>query len=276
MLKDIIVHLDGSEEGDIRLAQTEAIATQFHARLIGLYTNPLPEYPYVLAIQSGLAPAEPIFEFEKAARERGDLAMARIKEHFAHLTISHDIRRIDAGLSELPSFCASQARWADLFVSILPYHGESSWDELVETVLFESGHAVYLIPPQFKAKGSIRNILVAWRDTRESARAIVEAIPFMKAAGRVRIATVDSERENSKIASALTTYLDRHDVKAEFRSIAASDKTIADVLLNEAHAMEADLIVMGAYGHSRFREWILGGTTREMIERSDLPILLAH
>lgn len=276
MLKDIIVHLDGSEEGDIRLAHAEAIATNYHARLIGLYTNPLPEYPYVLAIQSGLAPAEPIFEFEKAARERGDLAMARIKEHFAHLTISHEVRRIDAGLSELPSFCASQARWADLFISILPYHGASSWDEVVETVLFESGHAVYLIPPQFKPSGSIRNVLIAWRNTRELARAIVEAIPFLKTAVRVHIVTADLPTESSDSASSVTAYLDRHNIKAEFRSITATDKDIADVLLNEAHAIEADLIVMGAYGHSRFREWILGGTTREMIERSDLPILLAH
>jgi nucleotide-binding universal stress UspA family protein len=276
MLKDIIVHLDGSEEGDMRLVQAEAIARNFHAHLIGLYTNPLPEYPYVLAIQSGLAPAEPTFEFEQAARKRGDLAIARIKEHFAPLAFSHEIRRIDAGLSELPLLCASQARWADLFISILPYHGASSWDEVVETVLFESGHAVYLMPPQFKATGSARNVLIAWRDTRESARAIVEALPFLAAATHVRIVTIDVPAERHESVSAVMAYLDHHRVKAEFRSARAADESVAAALLNEAHAINADLVIMGAYGHSRFREWVLGGTTRGMIERSDLPILLAH
>jgi nucleotide-binding universal stress UspA family protein len=280
MFKDLIVHLDGTEEDNVRLAQAEAIALRFEAHLIGLFTNPLPEYAYVLAIQSGLAPMGPLVELEQELRKDGDVAVARLKERFKKLAIQSEVRRIDAGASELPRFCASAARWSDLFVATAPYRGEDSpgCDALVESVLFGSGHAVYLIPEQFKTSGGVRNVLVAWRDTRESARALAEAMPFLRTAANARLVMVDEsdEGDNHEDALNIAAHFRRCGVKADLRSVKAAGLRVSEVLLEEVHKTSADLIVMGAYGHSRWSERILGGTTREMIAGAEVPIFIAH
>lgn len=280
VFKDLIVHLDGTEEDHIRLAQAEAIAGRFEAHLTGLYTNPLPEYAYVLAIQSTLAPMGPVLAFEQQIRKEGDIAVARLKERFKKITAENEVRRIDAGASLLPRLCASAARWSDLFIATASYRGEASpgCDALVEAVLFGSGQPIYLIPEQFKGSGAVRNVLVAWRDTRESARSLAEAMPFLRVATNVHLVTVERARQEDEHEDPIniTTHLRRHGAKAKVSSIEAGRRPVSEALLQEASKMAADLIVMGAYGHSRFREWTIGGTTREMIARANIPILLAH
>jgi nucleotide-binding universal stress UspA family protein len=122
----------------------------------------------------------------------------------------------------------------------------------------------------------VRNVVIAWKDTRESARAISEAMPFLTSAANARIVTVDAERCPGDAAIDIAAHLDRQGVKVEITPIESAERTVAEILLDEAHKMSADLIVMGAYGHSRVREWILGGATREMLETSDVPMLMAH
>lgn len=278
MLKDLIVHLDGTEEDNVRLAQAEAIGLNFKSHLIGLYTNPLPEYAYVLAIQSGLAPMAPVIEIEQQIRKEGDVVMGRLNERFKKMGGTNEIRRVDAGMSELPGLCASQARGADLFVATTPYRSSVGWDALVEAVIFESGHAIYVVPEQFKVQGTSRNILVAWSNTRESARALSEAIPFLRDATTVGLVTVETADGGDRPEDRpnIAPHLSRHRINSEIRSVEAAGRSVSEVLLSEAHKMNAGLIVMGAYGHSRFREWVLGGTTREIIAGSDIPILIAH
>ncbi|MBV8568342.1 MAG: universal stress protein [Methylobacteriaceae bacterium] len=277
MLKDLMVHLDGTPEDEVRIEHAESIALRYEAHLTGLYTNALPEYAYALAIQPGFAPVVPV-EVEERVRRDGDIAFARLTEDATRIRVPNEIRRIDAPFSQLPNLCASEARWADLFVATAPYGRQSVWDSLVEAALFESGHGVFLIPAGCKTKDAIRHILVAWRDTRESARAVGESLPFLEASETTRIVTVDPPQKSDQDLQSidLAAHLNRHGAKIDLLSVETGDGTVAQTLLDEAHRMAADLIVMGAYGHSRFREWILGGTTREMIGRSDVPILIAH
>jgi nucleotide-binding universal stress UspA family protein len=214
------------------------------------------------------------------ARERGENLFARLTERVARLGSLIALRRVEAGADELSRLCASRARWADLFVvtAPLPSLAGFDWSDLTERVIFEGGHAVYLVPQGRKAMRSIRNVLVAWRDTRESARAIAELLPFLSAASTVRIAAGDAkgpEDRESRVVD-IANHFDRHGAKVEISATDANGGTIASLLLDEARRMNADLIVMGAYGHSRFREWILGGVTRDMITQSDVPILMAH
>jgi nucleotide-binding universal stress UspA family protein len=280
MFKDLIVHLDGGEEDEVRIAHAEAIASRCEAHLTGLFVNPLPEYAYVLAIQSGFAPAGLIADLDTNVRRGGGIAVARLKERWTRIGVPNEMRCLEAGVSVLPSLCASEARWADLYVATSPYRygAAPGWESLVESVLFESGRGVYLIPPQCKVRQAIRSVLVAWRGTRESARAIAEALPLLQASTVTRIVMVNSSEPNDRNVrgSDIAAHLDRHGIKVELTSLEAGEETVAGTLLNEAHRMSADLIVMGGYGHSRLREWILGGTTREMIEGSDIPILMAH
>jgi nucleotide-binding universal stress UspA family protein len=167
-----------------------------------------------------------------------------------------------------------------LFIATPPLSELAGFDrgDLAERVIFEGGHAVYLVPPGRKSARSIRNVLVAWRHTRESARAVAEFLPLVGAATTVRIVAVDEKDagvKEDKLA-AIVNHLNRYGAKVEVSVTDANDAAIASVILDEARRTDADLIVMGAYGHSRFREWILGGVTQDMIARSDVPILMAH
>jgi nucleotide-binding universal stress UspA family protein len=279
MLKDILVHLDGSAEDDIRLAHAEKLASYLCGpHLSGLYTNPLPEYAYVLAVQSGLAPMEPILEAEAQLRKAGDVAVATLTQKLAKIAIPTTIRRLDVGASRLVARGVAEARWSDLFVASVPYRHEPIlyWDQLVEAVMFESGHGIYLVPAASKAPPQLDNVLIAWSATREAARAIAEALPLLKAARIVRLVTIDPEEDATPETSRIVEHFAHHGVKVEVITLAAAQKSIPDILLRESESLKAGLIVMGAYGHSRLREWILGGVTRDIIERSDIPLFLAH
>ena len=276
MLKDIMAHLDGSANDAVRLAHATKIASLHGARLIGLYTNPLPEYAYVLAVQSGLAPMEPVIEGEERMRKNGDRVVADIEQKLAKLPVPSAIRRLDVGASQIIAQCVTEAQWADLFVAVAPYRHEYAlyWDDLVEAVMFESGHGIYLIPDTGHPAPDFENVLIAWQPTREAARAIHEALPFLKTSKTVRLAIANPDWTFQ--APVIVDYFHRHGVSVEIAILESKEKSVPDILLDEAHGMKAGLIVLGAYGHSRFREWVLGGTTREMIERSDIPLLMAH
>ncbi|MGO8799288.1 MAG: universal stress protein [Roseiarcus sp.] len=278
MFKDLMVHLDGSDEDEVRLAHAESIAVRFGAHLTGLYANALPEYAAAFAGEPGFSAMQAVVELEEQARVEGENVLARLKERFRRIDAPNEVRRLAAQASDIPRLGVSEARWADLFVASAPYRGGDTAvaDNLLEAALFGAGHAVYVVPPGAKAREETYAVVVAWEDTRESARAAAEALPFLKRATNTRIVTVDGEGGEGEAAVDIAAHLDRHGVNVEVLAIEAGDRTVAQALMDEARKSSADLIVMGAYGHSRFREWILGGATREMLATSEIPILMAH
>jgi nucleotide-binding universal stress UspA family protein len=278
MFKDLMVQLDGTEEDEIRLAHAESIAARFQAHLTGLSSNPIPEYRSAFVGEPGYLVAETVIELEERVRAEADVALARLKDRFTRIGVPSEVRNIVDFASEVPGLVTSEARWADLFVASAPYRNSDSFvaDRIFEAVLFGAGHAIYVVPPKGRVRGDLRNVIVAWKDTRESARGVAEALPFLRASTGTRIVTVDAEGERGEAAIDIAGHLDRHGVNVEITALEAGNRTVAEVLVDEARKMSADLIVMGAYGHSRFREWILGGATREMLETSDVPMLIAH
>ncbi|MGD0720495.1 MAG: universal stress protein [Roseiarcus sp.] len=281
MLKDMIVHLDGTPEDETRLSHAESVAEARGVRITGLFTNPLPEYVLASGMDPAFSSIAGVAQLQERLHEEGDVICERLKTRLARIGLPSEVRKIEAGPGDLPRLCASEARSADLFLATGGWPNEAGldWSNLVETIIFEAGRAVYLAPPGRKAARGVRNALVAWRDTRESARAIAEALPLLIRAERTRIVTIDPKREGEDCAARATdiaAHLDRHGAKVEISAVDTNGGTVAGVLLDEARRMNADLIVMGAYGHSRFREWVLGGVTRDMIAQSDTPLLLAH
>jgi nucleotide-binding universal stress UspA family protein len=278
MLKDLMLHLDGSEEDEIRLAHAEAIANCFGAHMTGLYVNPMADYAVAFAGEPRLMPIKSAVEREERARGEMGAVLARLKERFGRLNAPSEIRPLAALAGDISKLAASEARWADLFLATTPYRSSeaSVSDSLLESVLFGAGHGVFAIPPGHKAKEEIHNIVIAWQDTRESARAVAEALPFLRRAKQARILTVGAQEGRGEAAMDVAAHLDRHGISVEIHAVASGDATIAQALLGEAHKMAADLIVMGAYGHSRLREYFLGGATRDMLKTSDIPILMAH
>jgi nucleotide-binding universal stress UspA family protein len=281
-LSDLMVHLDGTSEDEVRIAHAEAIAALWDAHLSGVYTNLLPDYGMIVPGDAGAAAASAMLEVEERIRREGAETHKRLTERFSRLGVRNELRRIDASPGAMPGSVAAEARWSDLLVATCLYrkHAPAGWDEVLEAVLFESGHGVYFAPPGSHPRTKLSRVLVAWSDTRESARAVAEALPFLRAASEAEIVVVEAGGQKGATrgynAVDIAAHLDRQGVKVTIRPIDKGKRSVSEVLLGEASRRSADLIVMGAYGHSRWREWIIGGTTRGVLASSEVPILMAH
>ena len=186
-----------------------------------------------------------------------------------------------AQMGGLVDLVALRARFADLVVLPQPY-GEGVGAEaeaVVEAALFEGQAPVLVLPNKPMGTALPSRIVIGWNQSREAMVAVRRALPFLKKAALVNIAVIDPPAhgpERSDPGGALCQMLVRHGVKAEVSVLARSMPRISDVLNRHVRDLDGDMLVMGAYGHSRFREAILGGATRNMLENAEVPVLMAH
>jgi nucleotide-binding universal stress UspA family protein len=277
MIKDIMVHLDGSPEDEIRWEYGQAIASAGRAHMIGVFTNLLPDLTVAMPMDGGAATLQLLTELEGKARQDGDATAQRLTERLASLQVPSELRRIDETFHALSARVTEQARCADLFIATRPY-GETdtpTWPELVEAVLFGSGRALLLVPPGRHCQGPIQTVFVAWNGSREAARALREGLSFIEQAERTFVIVIDPEKDTMP-GGDVKSHLMRHGVTAEVVTAASEGRRVADVVLGEAQVASADLIVMGGYGHTRLRERVFGGATLDVLTASDTPILVAH
>ena len=277
MIRDIMVHLDGSPEDEIRLEHGQAIASAGRAHLIGIFTNLLPDLTVAMPMDGGAAAMQVLTELEDKARQDGDATAKRLTERLASLQVPSELRRLDEIFGALSAKVVEQARCADLFIATRPY-GETDtpvWPDLVEAVLFGSGRALLLVPPGRHRQGPIQTVLVAWNGSREAARALREGLPFIEQAARTVVLVVDPPPDTMPWAE-VEGHLARHGVVAEVATAESQGRRVADVILDEARSVSADLIIMGGYGHTRLREQVFGGATLDMFSASDSPLLVAH
>lgn len=176
---------------------------------------------------------------------------------------------------------AYQTRMADVAVLPQPYgENRDQIDEIiVESSLFDAGLPVIIVPKRGAFNPPFKRILLAWNESQESLRAIRAAMPLMADADIVNIAIIDPPvhaADRADPGSALSQLLSRHGVHAEVSVLSKTMPRVSDVLTRHADDIEADLLVMGAYGHSRFRESILGGATRNLLQSAEIPVLMAH
>ncbi|MBT9386384.1 universal stress protein [Pseudooceanicola sp. CBS1P-1] len=186
-----------------------------------------------------------------------------------------------AQLGDIGRHLAWRARFADLVLLPRPY-GKGKGAELepiTESALFEGRAPVVILPDSDLPMPAGKRVLLCWNDTPEALNAIRRALPVLKQADQVHIVVVDPPvhgPDRSDPGGMLASWLARHGISAEIEVISKTLPRISEVLVRHARDIDADLIVMGAYGHSRFREAILGGATRHMLEGSELPVFLAH
>jgi nucleotide-binding universal stress UspA family protein len=168
------------------------------------------------------------------------------------------------------------ARYYDLTILRQPDPDGVDTSSTIESVLFESGRPV-LIVPYIAVRPQLNTVLIAWDAGPTVARAVGDALPLLALAGTVEILTVDKNETEFRRRSSekLVQHLKRHAIGAEAKHI-ASDMDLASTLLSYAADVDADLLVMGAYGHSRLREIILGGTTHNVLHSMTLPVMMAH
>ena len=278
MIKDVMVRLDGTSGDDVRLTAASQIAEIFEGHITGLFFNVLPPPP----ITDGLnvANASQATKLLATAKQAGDAIEATVFERLTRLQQPTNLRRFDVvGDDDISDTALPLARAADAFVALRPNDRSEEPEGLIENLLFGTGRHLFLVPSDRKAMTPLDNIVVAWNGSRESARALAESLPYLHLARKVGVLVV--EGENPTEADALkgndaVLHLRHHGINAvKYRAIGEEDE-IADVLIAECRRLDANLLVMGSYGHSRLHELLPGSTTDRVLRRSPFPLLMAH
>ncbi|HEY7194023.1 MAG TPA: universal stress protein [Gemmatimonadales bacterium] len=275
MIKDVMLRLDGTAADEVRLAAVNHIADLFDSHVIGLFINVL---PVVIAPEDGIGAARAA-ELLEAARQAGDKVEARLRERLNRLQKPVELRRFDILSDAAENVVAREARAADTFVALRPNGAPQEPEHLVESVLFGSGRHVFLVPNRRPAKAMLKRIVVAWNGSRESARALAEALPYLHKATEAAVVFVDDKspmEAEAMLGLDAVNHLKHHDINAVLHRVRMRDNDVGMTLIAEARRLEADLIVMGAYGHSRVREWLLGGATYTLLHKAPVPLLIAH
>lgn len=275
MIKDIVIHLAGENEDRVRIAHAVRVAELFDAHITGLQVHALPELIGITDPVDSSYLQTLLAESHARAQQVTD----ELRERLAATSIPFDLRRLDVYPSTVGRRLAEETRTSDLFVGTRPYGEAAGGGHVEEAVLFRSARACLLVPPGSTPPDEYETIFVAWKNTREAARAVADALPFLQRAAQVIVGIVEEqgagEQYGIEPGADIGRYLSRHGVAAEIRTIAGWAHS-GEALLNEAQKAGGQMIVMGGYGHSRFREWILGGATRHILAHAAVPVLIAH
>lgn len=209
----------------------------------------------------------------RASRANADLLMGR----FAAITGSSDVERQFRANCLRFADTDQLARHARLFdLSIVPVYGHPDTRWIAEGMLFSSGRPMLLLPE--RANQGWSSIIIAWDGSRAAARALADSLPLCQKAREVRLLTITGDKPLPDDLSPETAadHLTHHGVSCAVARVEAGGRNAGSVLLEQASRVEADLLVMGGFGHARLREFILGGATDTILQDADLPVFLSH
>ena len=279
-VEDILVYVDGSPQSDVTLKLAAGVAQRFQAYLIGLHVIGLTLPTYDPATYLGGTHPSPLIgpihdAAQHIAREcedkfRGELRQSGIKGEW----------HLDEGM--VADSVAREARYVDLAIvtQIDPANPPLGTRRYVpQEVLLSSGRPVLVVPRDSRVDKMGEHILVGWNGSRESARAVNDALPFLKAAKSVTVLAVTPQRMyegEPSIVGDIVPHLARHGVDAVTGECARHPSGTSNTLLRYAADCGADMLVIGGYGHSRLRTLILGGVSRGVLECVTLPVLMSH
>ena len=276
MFRDIVVNLSvrkGSKAvGDYAVSVAETLG----AHLTGVAIAFVPSIP---GASLGYLPIETI----EAQQRENEMAAEDAVDHFtaasAKAGVAAERRVLRTGFPAAAEQFSRIARRFDLaIVGQLEPDVNSVEAAIAESTLFDSGRPIVIVPYIQKAPLTLERVMVCWDGSRAAARAIADAMPLLERAGSVQVVIVTSERgKYDQIEGAdMGLHLARHGVKVEVTRIARGKIDVADALLSHAADCSADFMVMGGYGHSRLREFVLGGVTRSMLHSMVVPTLMSH
>ena len=275
MIKDLIVNL-GLGAKDPAGNYAISIAEAFSAHVLGVAFSYEPVIPG--SVMGGIPP-----EFIESQRSESDKkakeAVARFQKAAERAGVSAETRILSASVAGAADQIGRLARRFDLAVVGQPAREQSVPDEVVdEGVLFESGRPVIFVPFIQTAGMKLGRVLVCWDGSRAASRAIGDAMPFLQKAKQVEIIIVGGKPPKSGEVSGadLGQHLARHGMKVDVKRITSPDIDVPSTILSYAADSSADMLVMGGYGHSRLREFVLGGVTRGILESMTVPTLMSH
>ncbi|HUZ72710.1 MAG TPA: universal stress protein [Stellaceae bacterium] len=285
--KDILVYLD-AHSGDQALLQLAlAIARRDTAHLVGFYGFQLPDLTLPNLAIEGYAVSNVARTALVRERDTAFLVAAQIEATFREKTklagLTGDWEICPEKTTDIVAHVTERARYADLAVVGQANPDHPFFDKLAklpETVMMGSGRPVLIVPYAGDTDAVGKNVLVAWSGTREGARAVGDAMPFLRSAEMVTVLSIGrtraSEGRDESLAASLTRHLARHGIRAVASHLVAKDIETGELILSQAASLGCDLIVMGGYGHSSTRELILGGVTRTILQSMTVPVLMSH
>ncbi|NLS04909.1 universal stress protein [Rhizobium sp. P32RR-XVIII] len=275
MIRVIMVRLDGTPGDKFRLGACESLAKLFDAHVVGLFLNILPEP----TLEDTGTTVEFWTRALDEARERGKMMQAEFTNRLRDMARSFECRRFDVYAHEQARITARECRTADVFVGLRLTDETLERRDVVEEVLFQSGRHLFLVADRKPFEHGFEHAVIAWNRSREAARAVTEALPYLLVSRQVTVVMIQQrgtpefppEQEEE-----LVGYLDHHGIRASINIMNEGRFDTTSTLLQVVREQNADLVVLGGYGHSRLREWLLGGVTYKFLRQSPVPLVIAH
>lgn len=285
--KEIIVYLDDHRGSQTRLQLALSIAQREKAHLVAFYGFQLPDLSLPNLAIGGYAESNAARAALDRERDTAFVTAAQMEATFRTKTnlagLMGDWEICPQKATDVVAHVTERARYADLAVLGQTDPDHLFFDKLAklpETVMMGSGRPVVIVPYAGATDAVGKNVLVAWSGTREGARAVGDAMPFLRSAETVTVLSIGptraSEGRDELLAASLTRHLARHGVSAEASHLVSKDIETGELILSQAASLGCDLIVMGGYGHSSTRELILGGVTRAILQSMTVPVLMSH
>lgn len=271
--KDILVHVDASKSCRNRIDLAVSLAGQQGAHLTGLFVATEPQVPEFVQTLMGQQVQEAQARFQKEAQE---LARKLWEETTGKSGLSVEWRVVEGDpVDQL----ALSGRYADLVV-IGQCDNDPGAIDIADELVFVLGRPLLVVPYTGNFKSMGQRAMVAWNASRESTRAVADALPILSAAKHVFVLAVNPKGGDSGHGAVpgadIAMHLARHGVKAEAQQVVAEDVDVGNMLLSRAADEDIDLIVMGCYGRSKLREMVLGGASRHILKHMTVPVLMSH
>ncbi len=276
--KDLLVHMDDSNACKARIDAAIELADRFDAHLTALYL--VPEIILPVAAE-GYIGADVYTDIEQHERERGEAVLDRFRRVADAKDVEYDTQ-IDRGtIPEFAERLEVHSRYADLLIIGQPDQaaGGPAAPEPGDVAL-SAAAPILVVPFIGLREGFGKRPMIAWNASREAARAVKTAMPFLERADAVDVVTFrprEGRDAHGELPGAdIALHLARHGVQVDVQRLDGDDIDVGNALLSHAADRDSDLLVMGCYGHSRVREWVLGGATRTILRSMTLPVLMAH
>lgn len=274
--KTVLVHCDATPGAARCLAVAIDLAKRFQAHVIGLHVRERFQAP--LFTDASTAMDALYANYEKTARADEARAAATFNEVLPGAGLSYEWRAT-GGLAE--DALVEASRFADILV-LGQYDPEAppaaTSSDLVERVAMTTERPTLIVPYIGAAKTPGNHVMLCWNGSREAVRAATGALPFLKQAAKVTLLMIDAPKAPSAgdPGAGAIQWLARHGVKVVLQHDSAAGSDVGGVILSRAADGDVDLIVMGLYGHSRMREWVMGGASRTLLASMTVPLLVAH
>lgn len=267
--EEIVVFVDGRTETTSILEFSGVLAKEHGAHLIAVFMQPGPSVTPLETFARGKG----MFEVIKAHRAQLERIEAGHRAQFEHIVGRQGVRSEWRSLPYLSSEVGVHAYYSDLVIVARPDPGGHTAGPLglAESLVLTSGRPVIMLPPG-STVSRLRRILVGWNAKREAIRAVADAVPLLVRAEAVEVLVVDHERHatdhGQEPGADIARHLARHGAQVEVQRVSSGGEEVGRVLLSRAAAFDADLLVMGAYGHSHLSEWVFGSVTRTVLRAS--------